>query len=167
MACISALKLPSRPYSAQISSIRISLSPFEPDITLERQSKAVSSLTNRHENRPGMYNIYSLYMLYFVQVKLYNFWPKMSFEVVVGAFLSVFTWFFLAVEVEWPVDSNIRLIFEFSGTTFDYIAYLAHSFHEDLYEHNGAKLECRPRSLSLTSEDYFMSTIDNFNFVFL
>ena len=34
-------------------------------------------------------------------------------------------------------------------------------------EHNGAKLECRPRSLSLTSEDYFMSTIDNFNFVFL
>ena len=73
VACIGALKLPSRPYSAQISSIRISLSPFEPDRTLERQSKAVSSLTDRYENRIGMYIIYSLYMLYFVQVKLYNF----------------------------------------------------------------------------------------------
>ena len=130
---VSALqKLPSRPYRAQISSIRISLFLFEPDITLERQSKAVSSLTDRYENRTGMYNIYSLYMLYFVQVKLYNFWPKMSFEVVVGAFLSVFTCFFLAVEVEWPVDSNIRLIFESIVSTFDYIACLAHSFHEDL-----------------------------------
>ena len=132
VAFIGALKLPSRPYSAQISSIRISLSPFEPDRTLERQSKAVSSLTDRHENRTGMYNIYSLYMLYFVQVKLYNFWPKMSFEVVVGAFLSVFTCYFLAVEVEWPVDSNIRLIFESIVSTFDCIACLAHSFHEDL-----------------------------------
>ena len=100
VACIGALKLPSRPYSAQISSIRISLSPFEPDITLERQSKAVLSLTNRYETRTGMYNIYSLYVLYFVQVKLYNFRPNMSFEVVVGAFLSLFTCFPLAVEVK-------------------------------------------------------------------
>ena len=130
---VSALqKLPSRPYSAQISSIRISLFLFEPDITLERQSKAVSSLPDRYENRSGMYNIYSLYILYFVQVKLYNFWPKMSFEVVVGAFLSVFTFYFLAVEVELPVDSHIRLIFESIVTTFDYIACLAHSFHEEL-----------------------------------
>ena len=73
VVCIGALKLPSRPYSAQISSIRISPSPFEPDRTLERQSKAVSSLTDRYENRTGMYNIYNLYMFYFVQVKLYNF----------------------------------------------------------------------------------------------
>ena len=56
----------------------------------------------------------------------------MSLEIVVGVFLSLFTCFFLDVEVEWAVDSNIRLIFEFLGTTFDYIAYLAHSFHEDL-----------------------------------
>ena len=49
-----------RPYSAQISSIRRQLSLFEPDITLERQSKAVSSLTNRYENRTGMYNINSI-----------------------------------------------------------------------------------------------------------
>ena len=65
VACIGALKLPSRPYSAQISSIRISPSPFEPDRTLERQSKAVSALNNRYENRPGIYNIESIYMVYF------------------------------------------------------------------------------------------------------
>ena len=95
VACIGALKLPSRPYSAQISSIRISLSPFEPNITLGRQSKAVLSLANRYENRTGMYNIYNIYIyiLYFVQVKLYNFWPKMSFEVVVGAFFISFYMF--------------------------------------------------------------------------
>ena len=56
----------------------------------------------------------------------------MSFQVVLGVFLSLFRCFFLDVEVEWAVDSNIRLIFESIVTTFDYIAYLAHSFHEDL-----------------------------------
>ena len=67
------LKLASRPYSAQISSIRRQLSLFEPDITLERQCKAVLALNNRYGNSTGIYSIYSLYMLYFVQVKLYNF----------------------------------------------------------------------------------------------
>ena len=56
----------------------------------------------------------------------------MSFEVIVGAFLSLSTCFPLDVEVKLAVDSNIRLVFEFTVTTFDYIACLAHSFHEDL-----------------------------------
>ena len=69
-------------------------------MALEQQTTAFLLWNRGYENRNGIYNEYSLNILHFVQVELYSFRPNMSFEVVVGAFLSFFTCFFLAIEVE-------------------------------------------------------------------